>query len=1325
MKFKGGLIVLLLCLVLVGGSGIVNATCPEVFEVDKMKGDGTPSNPCQITNWNQFLLIGYDMDAHYILMNDITKGTASHFIKSGIPLGYGTKEFKGTLDGKGHKIKGLDFSSNGYFKGIFEENSGTIKNLGLEGVNIDSNENLVGGLVSINLGKIEKVFVTGTKVKTSSFVVGGIVGENMGEIVNSYSKINIETNSDGGGLVGNNDRGALIKNCFATGDISSEGYSSGFIGGLVGDNSGDVLNCFATGNLEGWISTGAAGGLIGYNQNSGMEDNSYYSGSCNINEGNCNEIGTKVSEAELYNINNEPLKTWDFGSVWEDRFDGVGVPHFQWEGAMIETYCKGYTIDEFPQNSKIPLERHRMDQCEKNYFKGFCDESTDCVYLNICYDSGNSYDFNGDGNKEAYCSKGVWKNSDYSAGICSKAGGVWNVGNGKIDVEDYNVSCCTGMACWFSSLPKCNDNNYCLPSKTQESVECCCGDDKNEYAVSRKCEESVCSSDNNDMSCCDSSSDCVYEGQCYNKGDTSGGVCIVDETFTYNQNACEEASKYDSSIYWDGEECSESSLNCNIYSEYNCPSTNYNFCKVQPSNEIDMSNAKCLRGEWKKIESLCDAGEYYVYDKENPLDYACCASPNNCVKDGVCYSEGPLDLDGDGESESFCTNNKIQENIDGDLSYDNCYSKLGFPSYAWNIGNGDSPTGTENCCGDDEKEYAKLAKCQEMTTICFEDDGSYACCDNDWDCVFNGECYNHESELDLDGDGDNEICLKGTWLDGYLTGNCLGTNTYGCSSYEFDKCPSNTNYCKKQEGECVPTGCYEIDDSYGIEDKEDCNSMSNVGCVWHENYCDERTDCVYGGQCYDSIDLFNPEPEKIIASSGEYYCVQSDFIGINDPYEKCGEAIIGSEFLGPSMESDFWGGISCKTMNSITDCWDIKNSASVSNGTILKADSDEDLDYCDNGIWRDCVTNEHCDEGFICENNDCVVREEEPKEIEMYWGYNEYAKDREEGKYTGKEIELTESAPITELYMIIKNFPQGTYDIGVHKKNTLSFLIGDKFIKNVNADITKDSQAVLVKISKDDLNGIIREGSTGKIYFKIQTNENEFESSDEDYDGEPKYLEIKNSDTIGDCNEIYSCSNYNETGECMGDKCNIANESVEENKGEGFCGNKTFVNKVGCNKTIVCECSWDSSSKECSPASGDVWLSNECTEGNEIPGDENLKIGECRMKENTSADPNGCNDGIMHYEWTGEWAWGNGNSFNTKEECDTNGNDFCIEKNGKWHFDPEKKYQECITTKKTNEVSCPSKLKLPFFSWINVIAVVLVIAVIYYFISRREYELKL
>lgn len=122
----------------------------------------------------------------------------------------------------------------------------------------------------------------GISVKGTYCCIGGIVGINYKPIKNSFSTSNITSESSGsnniGGLVGWN-RGAPnsgeVIDCYATGNVSSTGKQN-IVGGIVGSNQNLVNNCYATGKMEAFRTEGNGGyvgGIVGYNyENSKVEN---------------------------------------------------------------------------------------------------------------------------------------------------------------------------------------------------------------------------------------------------------------------------------------------------------------------------------------------------------------------------------------------------------------------------------------------------------------------------------------------------------------------------------------------------------------------------------------------------------------------------------------------------------------------------------------------------------------------------------------------------------------------------------------------------------------------------------------------------------------------------------------------------------------------------------------------------------------------------------------------------------------------------------------------------------------------------------------------
>lgn len=102
----------------------------------------------------------------------------------------GSGGYSGTFDGCGHTISGLNFSSAS--SALFDQNSGTIKNLGIAEATIAEGAN--GSLCHTNSGTIESCFFMGTTTGSSQSA-GGICQANNGTITNCYYLADSETDA--------------------------------------------------------------------------------------------------------------------------------------------------------------------------------------------------------------------------------------------------------------------------------------------------------------------------------------------------------------------------------------------------------------------------------------------------------------------------------------------------------------------------------------------------------------------------------------------------------------------------------------------------------------------------------------------------------------------------------------------------------------------------------------------------------------------------------------------------------------------------------------------------------------------------------------------------------------------------------------------------------------------------------------------------------------------------------------------------------------------------------------------------------------------------
>ena len=129
----------------------------------------------------------------------------------------------------------------------------------------------IGILVGQNSGQITESTTSGAVTSgTQSATLGGLAGENFGEIARCSASVTLLANTDRGvvnigGLVGTNRKD--IRASFATGQVLSRSTTGIAIrgGGLVGTNVGDIIESYATGAIGNQAGLGIVGGLVGRN----------------------------------------------------------------------------------------------------------------------------------------------------------------------------------------------------------------------------------------------------------------------------------------------------------------------------------------------------------------------------------------------------------------------------------------------------------------------------------------------------------------------------------------------------------------------------------------------------------------------------------------------------------------------------------------------------------------------------------------------------------------------------------------------------------------------------------------------------------------------------------------------------------------------------------------------------------------------------------------------------------------------------------------------------------------------------------------------------
>ena len=211
--------------------------------------------------------------------------------------------YKGTFDGGGHTITGLTFTTNDEYAGLFGwlNRAGTVKNVVMEGVQITSNQiygGSIGGVVGSGWGTIENCSVSGSV--SGTVYVGGVVGVQIGgSITGCSSSATVKGTVDVGGVAGQTNSSATLTACYATGNVTSTGSSTGkvHIGGFLGNN-------YTTVTAGYWKNNHEQG--IGYNRES--------TGATKVD-------GTDVTWQKAVDAMNTALQT--AGSEWRYELKGA------------------------------------------------------------------------------------------------------------------------------------------------------------------------------------------------------------------------------------------------------------------------------------------------------------------------------------------------------------------------------------------------------------------------------------------------------------------------------------------------------------------------------------------------------------------------------------------------------------------------------------------------------------------------------------------------------------------------------------------------------------------------------------------------------------------------------------------------------------------------------------------------------------------------------------------------------------------------------------------------------------------------------------------
>jgi len=218
-------------------------------------GSGTSSDPYEISTCQHLQDMQNDLDASYELVSDVDCSSYSGF--SSIR---GTNPFTGELNGNGYIVNSLTIQESASEVGLISNLDGTVKNIGLESVNIEGN-GWVGAIAGVggDTGTISNSYSTGTVDGGNDDYVGGVLGGGPVHVVDSYSFASASGAELIGGLQGYG-YNADIDTSYSVGAVTGSGSYA--IGGLIGSNpNGYVSGSYWDTETSGQSSSDGGTGL--------------------------------------------------------------------------------------------------------------------------------------------------------------------------------------------------------------------------------------------------------------------------------------------------------------------------------------------------------------------------------------------------------------------------------------------------------------------------------------------------------------------------------------------------------------------------------------------------------------------------------------------------------------------------------------------------------------------------------------------------------------------------------------------------------------------------------------------------------------------------------------------------------------------------------------------------------------------------------------------------------------------------------------------------------------------------------------------------------